>query len=160
MNTDELSLQERYGPEGICFGCGPKNAKGLRIRSFKSEDNEDEYVLKFRPQDHHQAFPGVINGGIIGALFDCHMNWAAAVKLYELHPEEDFPSTVTSTFTINLKRPTPAEKDLFVRAWIEEIRDNFVDTKAEMIVDGKITATASGTFVAVHEGHPAFHRWI
>ena len=31
--------------------------------------------LKFMPEPHHQAFPGMVNGGIIGTLLDCH-NWA------------------------------------------------------------------------------------
>ena len=26
-------------------------------------------------------------------------------------------------------------------------------------VGGKVTATCRGTFVAVKEGHPAYHRW-
>jgi acyl-coenzyme A thioesterase PaaI-like protein len=32
-----------------------------------------------------------------------------------------------------------------------------VDAKIE--ANGKVTATCRGTFVAVGEGHPAFHRW-
>ena len=32
------SLQETYSPEGICFGCGPKNEKGLKIQSFVEGD--------------------------------------------------------------------------------------------------------------------------
>ncbi|HKC60893.1 MAG TPA: hypothetical protein VKB92_12470 [Myxococcales bacterium] len=30
----ELSLQDRYAPDNRRFGCGPKNDKGLRIKSF------------------------------------------------------------------------------------------------------------------------------
>ena len=30
----EPSLQEKYAPQSICFGCGPANDKGLRIRSI------------------------------------------------------------------------------------------------------------------------------
>ena len=36
--SDARSVQERYAPENRCFGCGPANPKGLRIRSF--EDRE------------------------------------------------------------------------------------------------------------------------
>ena len=32
------SLQETYSPEDRCFGCGPANEKGLRIRSFPEGD--------------------------------------------------------------------------------------------------------------------------
>jgi hypothetical protein len=32
------SLQERYAPSNACFGCGPANPQGLRIRSFEEGD--------------------------------------------------------------------------------------------------------------------------
>jgi hypothetical protein len=47
------SLQETYSPDGICFGCGPTNEKGLRIRSFVEGD---EVVAEFMAEPHHQAF--------------------------------------------------------------------------------------------------------
>jgi hypothetical protein len=78
--TQDRSIQETYSPDGICFGCGPLNEKGLRIRSFVEGD---EFVAVWSAEPHHQAFPGVLNGGIIGALLDCHSNWAACVSPYE-----------------------------------------------------------------------------
>jgi acyl-coenzyme A thioesterase PaaI-like protein len=46
------------------------------------------------------------------------------------------------------------------------LRAHVVDSTADRaVVDasieakGKVTATCRGTFVAVKEGHPAFHRW-
>ena len=69
------SLQDRYAPHNTCFGCGPENEKGLRIKSFMQGD---KLVAEWRPEDHHEAFPGMLNGGIIGALLDCHSNWMAA----------------------------------------------------------------------------------
>ena len=72
------SVQERFAPQNICFGCGPANAKGLRIRSFEEGDH---LVATWTPEAHHQAFPGVLNGGIVGALLDCHSNWAATMAL-------------------------------------------------------------------------------
>ena len=32
-DTHEQSLQDRYSPHNQCFGCGPRNEKGLRIKS-------------------------------------------------------------------------------------------------------------------------------
>ena len=61
----EKSLQETYAPHNACFGCGPANEKGLRIRSFASGD---ELVAEWHAEDHHEAFPGMLNGGIIGSL--------------------------------------------------------------------------------------------
>jgi hypothetical protein len=59
------SVQERYAPENICFGCGPANPKGLRIRSF---EDGDDLVAEWTPEPHHEAFPGALNGGIVGAI--------------------------------------------------------------------------------------------
>ncbi|HSE41861.1 MAG TPA: PaaI family thioesterase, partial [Acidobacteriota bacterium] len=75
---EQKSLQETYAPNNACFGCGPVNEKGLKIRSFVQGD---EVVAEWTPQRHHEAFPGVLNGGIIGALLDCHSNWAAVWHL-------------------------------------------------------------------------------
>jgi hypothetical protein len=71
-----LSLQERYAPSLRCFGCGPANPEGLHVRSFVGGDGV--LVATWRAGPHHEAFPGVLNGGIIGTLLDCHCNWAAS----------------------------------------------------------------------------------
>ena len=61
------SVQERHAPSSICFGCGPANQDGLKIRSFRSDAGLE---MEFEPLEEHQAFPGMINGGIIGTLLD------------------------------------------------------------------------------------------
>ncbi|MDQ3744886.1 MAG: PaaI family thioesterase, partial [Acidobacteriota bacterium] len=43
------SLQERYAPRSACFGCGPANEKGLRIRSFPAAEGE-EVVCDWQPE--------------------------------------------------------------------------------------------------------------
>lgn len=96
------SLQETYSPDGICFGCGPKNEKGLHIRSFVEGD---EFVAEWRAEPYHQAFPGVLNGGIVGALLDCHSNWAAAYHLMKKRGEDRTPCTVTADFHVKLLPP-------------------------------------------------------
>ena len=61
-DVGDMSVQERYASNSICFGCGPSNLNGLRIRSFRSEDG---LVMEFDTSPEHQAFPGMVNGGII-----------------------------------------------------------------------------------------------
>src|SRR4029078_4699056 len=72
------SLQETYAPSNRCFGCGPANEKGLRIRSFEDDDALD---CDCDPEPHHLAFAGIRNAGIRGAILDCHSNWAATIHL-------------------------------------------------------------------------------
>ena len=154
--NNEKSLQETYSPNGICFGCGVKNEKGLRIRSFVEGD---EVVAEFHASEHHQAFPGMLNGGIIGALLDCHSNWAAAYFLMKKHGKTEPDCTVTADFHVKLRRPTPFDATLYLKARVVESTDARAIVEAELIADEKVCATCKGTFIAVKEGHPAYHRW-
>ncbi len=148
------SLQERYARKSVCFGCGPANDKGLRIRSFLEGD---ALVARFRAEPHHAAFPGVLNGGIIGVLLDCHCNWAAAMRLMQGRPE--LPSTVTADYAIQLKRPTPIDAEILLRARAVEVKGDRCVVEGTLEAAGKVCATCRGTFVAVEPGHPAYHRW-
>ena len=150
------SVQETYAPNNRCFGCGPANDKGLRIRSF---EQDGELVGEWHPEPHHQAFDGILNGGICGALLDCHSNWAAAMHLMQKRGESIPPCTVTADFHVTLKRPTPMDATIQMRAHVVESSDDRAIVEATLEANGKVTATCRGTFVAVKEGHPAYHRW-
>jgi acyl-coenzyme A thioesterase PaaI-like protein len=154
--SEEKSLQERYAPSNRCFGCGPANEKGLRIRSF--EDGE-ELVATWTPEPHHLAFDGVLNGGICSALLDCHANWAATVHLMKKAGAQKPPCTVTAELDVKLKRPTPMAGPLTLRARVAQSDPERAVVDASIEAGGKVTATCRGVFVAVKEGHPAFHRW-
>jgi acyl-coenzyme A thioesterase PaaI-like protein len=152
------SLQEQYAPNSICFGCGPANDKGLRIHSLPAPDG-DGLVCEWTPEPHHHAFEGMLNGGICGALLDCHSNWTAAIHLMKARGLDAPPCTVTAEFTVRLKRPTPMSAPVTLRARVAAAEGDKVTVDAELEAQGKITATCRGVFVAVREGHPAFHRW-
>lgn len=150
------SLQDRYAPKNRCFGCGPANEKGLRIKSFVQDG---EVVAEFRPEPHHLAFEGIVNGGIIGTLLDCHSNWTAAWALMQAHKLTTPPCTVTAEFHVKLRAPTPIDETLTLRARAVEVQGDRAVVEARLEARGKTTATCRGVFVAVREGHPAFHRW-
>lgn len=154
--ADGKSLQDTYAPHNGCFGCGPANEKGLRIKSFVEGD---ELVARWRPQPHHRAFEGILNGGICGALLDCHSNWAATYHLMRQSGSAAPPCTVTADFHVTLKRPTPMDAELTLRARTVESAADRAVVEASLEANGKVTATCRGTFVAVKEGHPAYHRW-
>jgi len=157
--------QDRYAPGSICFGCGPANPEGLQIKSHWEGDPLDGgvFVMEFEPEARHQAFPGVINGGVLGTLLDCHSNWCAATALMAKHGWDAPDCTVTADFHVRLRRPTPYPGRLTVRAWPASVEGREARIEAEVVaeVDGepKVTATCEGHFVAVREGHPAYHRW-
>jgi acyl-coenzyme A thioesterase PaaI-like protein len=153
---NESSLQERFAPASICFGCGPANPQGLHIRSFV---RGDETVATWRPGSHHEAFPGMLNGGIIGSLLDCHCNWTAAWHLMQLNQLAQPPCTVTADYAIKLLRPTPTDGPVELSARVVASSADRATIEGVLTAAGKPRATCRGTFVAVQPGHPAYHRW-
>jgi acyl-coenzyme A thioesterase PaaI-like protein len=153
---NEKSLQERYAPNLICFGCGPANEKGLHLRSFP---NNEEVIAEWQPRSEYEAFPGMLSGGIIGTILDCHCNWTAAWHLMKRN-ELDWPqATVTAEYTIRLRRPTPTDGPLRLIARVVESSADRAVIEGKLLAHNRLTATCRGTFVAVKPGHPAYHRW-
>ena len=154
--TLEKSVQEIHASNSICYGCGPANENGLKIKSFRIDEG---LRMEFLPSEEHQAFPGMINGGIIGTILDCHGNWTAAMALKDRDKLESPPCTVTASYSVKLKRPTPFGEVLSITSKVEKIENNVVEVSLNLVAGGKTCATGQGLFVAVQEGHPAFHRW-
>jgi acyl-coenzyme A thioesterase PaaI-like protein len=152
----EPCLQERYAPHNACFGCGPANPDGLHVRSFVAGET---VIAEWTPAQRHEAFPGVLNGGIIGALLDCHCNWTAAWHLMVRSGTDHPPCTVTADYHIVLKRPTPTDGPVQLEARVLESGADRAVIEGLLRAGGKVTATCRGTFVAVQPGHPAYHRW-
>ena len=137
----ELCLQERFSPASRCFGCGPANPHGLRIRSFVKGQT---VLASWQPAEHHQAFPGMLNGGIIGTLLDCHSNWTAAYTLMKARAATSPPCTVTAEFHVKLQAVTPLGPPLRLVARATEVRSSSVVVEAELFAEGQLTATCRG----------------
>ena len=153
---NKKAVQDTYAPNSICFGCGPANKEGLRIKSYRTDDGLE---MEFECEEKHQAFPGVINGGIIGALLDCHGNWTAAMAIMDRNGLDAPQCTVTAQYEVKLKRPTPLGPTLKLQSRVLGLQDDRAEVIIELRAGGKTCATGRGLFVAVEEGHPAYHRW-
>ena len=150
------NLQDTYAPNGVCFGCGPKNELGLRLKSIPSGDG---VVADWTPRKEHVAFEGFGSGGIISVLVDCHGNWAAAYALMKAKGLSSPPGTVTAEYTVKFLKPSPIGKTWHLTAWATKVEGDRAYVSGDLRVDGALTATMNGLFVAVREGHPAFGRW-
>src|SRR5256886_10888597 len=143
------ALQDRYAPNGTCFGCGPKNDRGLRI---KSRVSGDDVVASWRAEKHHEAFAGALSGGIAGTLLDCHSNWTAAYHLMRRSGAPTPPCTVTAEYAVELLRPTPTDGPIELVARPVEVGDDRAVIEAELRAGGKGCPPCRGTFVAVKPG--------
>jgi len=69
------------------------------------------------------------------------------------------PGTVTAEYTVKFLHPSSIDKKWQVSARATRVEGDRVIVSGELKVDGRVTATMKGLFVAVRESHPAFYRW-
>ena len=106
MSTN-LSIQESLYPELICFGCGHANPHGFHLRSYREGDLT---VAEFKPRPEHDNGFGVVNGGIIATVLDCHGAAAVMWEVAQRHwndPTGRLVPFLTASFEVTLHRPTP-----------------------------------------------------
>jgi acyl-coenzyme A thioesterase PaaI-like protein len=119
----EKAVQDFY-PDGvaICYGCGRNNPEGLHVRTVW---DGKEGTFRFRPAPRHTAFPGVVYGGLLASLIDCHSIGTAVAAAYQAEGRE--PGTepgimfVTANLNVTYLKPTPMETELLVRSRIKEM---------------------------------------
>jgi acyl-coenzyme A thioesterase PaaI-like protein len=150
------SLQERYAPHGVCFGCGPANKRGLRIRSVVEGES---VVARWTPKPYHHAFGEFLSGGIISTVLDCHSNWTGAYSLMVKSEAEAPPPTVTASIYVEFLKPT-AIGQLLLEARATEVAERRAVVESTLRAAGVVTARLRGTFVAVRADHPAARRWF
>jgi len=116
------AIQDDFdGDHAICYGCGRNNPHGLHIRTHWDGKIG---TFRFTPEDYHTAFPGIVYGGLIASLFDCHCIGTAIAAAYDA--ENRTPGSqpaimfVTANLNVNYVRPTPMDRELTLIAHIVE----------------------------------------
>lgn len=138
----ERAIQDRLFPEMNCFGCGPANEKGLRLKSFPA----DGYVVAtFQPWPEHDNGAGFLNGGIISTVLDCHSAAAVLNEATErgfLTPEDIDLAYVTAGLDVRFRRPSPLHEPVELRAVIKDASESEITCHVELIFEEKTRATA------------------
>jgi len=141
--TQGPSIQERFFPGTTCFGCGPANAKGLRLRSFPGDG---AVVATFVPWPEHDNGLGYLNGGIIGTVMDCHSGAAMVLEAEKRGlrgPGDAQTPYVTAGLDIRYRRPAPLTEPSELRAVIVSADGDQMTVEVELSWDGKPRATAT-----------------
>lgn len=116
--ADQIPVQQAYTPNSICWGCGPQNKNGLQLKSFRIDKGLEAHIQLPKA---YQAFPGIMNGGAVGGLFDCHGNWTAAIALMDHSSLPKPPLTLTTEVLIRFRQPTPADVPLVLRSQVAKM---------------------------------------
>jgi acyl-coenzyme A thioesterase PaaI-like protein len=131
------AFQDAIGAGNVCWGCGPSNPHGLQI---KSSWEGAESICRFRPDDCHIAAPGIVNGGILSSVIDCHCVCTAIAAYYKAEGRpigsEPKVSCVTATLEVTFLRPTPTGTELVARARITEQTEKKVTLECSVSANG------------------------
>ena len=125
--------------DGRCFGCGPLNPDGLRMRF---EPVGEESVCEFRVPSEYQSWAGVVHGGIIALLLDEAVGWAA---WHRGHP------AVTGKLEVRYRQPLRLGEHVRVAARLERVRRTLIYAVGEIrrLSDGGVVAEATATLMDV-----------
>ncbi len=154
MPDDEKAFQDHY-PDNMshCYGCGRLNEQGLRIQS---RWDGEESVAVFTPRPEHIAIPGVVYGGLLASLVDCHSTGTAAAAKYRAENRAmDTPPArrfLTASLHVDFLKPTPHGVPLEIRGRVTQMGERKVVVESRIIANGQVTVRGSVVAVLVPEG--------
>lgn len=147
-------------PNNHCFGCGPDNTHGLRIKSYW--EGEDA-VCTYHASPHQNAgTPEFLNGGIIATLVDCHSICTAVADAYRREGRAigTYPLVwyVTGSLTVHYLQPTPIDQPVTLQARIIRTEGKKTQVHCTMACVDDECVTAEVLAVRVSESWTAGHR--
>ena len=118
--------------ESMCFGCGQNNPIGLKL-NFQWDGKTAK--TEFTPNEFHQAWPGIVHGGIITSMLDEAMAYACRFEGM---------NCVTGKMQIRFRRPAVIDEPLIIAGKVTRKGERWIWTKASVsLPDG--TLVAEGT---------------
>ena len=104
-------------PGNICFGCGKDNHEGLQIKSYWEGDTA---VCIWNSEEKYQGWKGVLYGGVLASLIDCHSMCTAMAAQYRHEGRsldtEPIYRYATGTLTVKYLKPTLNNYPVILRA--------------------------------------------
>jgi acyl-coenzyme A thioesterase PaaI-like protein len=149
---DGQSLQEIWASNDYsgCFGCGPENSHGLKIQSFW---NGKEGMCRWKAEPHHKGITGILNGGIIATLIDCHSFWTGLAALCQREGISLGKGTpmkmVTGAMTVTYIHTIPVDAEIELKAHLAKIGKRSRVVVCSVSVDGKEHTRGEVTLVLV-----------
>lgn len=140
-------------PGNICFGCGSENHEGLKIHSrWEGEVS----VCEWTSEPRYQGWKGLMNGGILATLMDCHCMGTAMAAAYRAEGRDlgsgPYYRYATAHIEVDYLKPTPNDRPITLRAQVIEMQGRKIRLTCQAFVDGVQTAKAEVVGVRVFEG--------
>lgn len=139
--VSELLDGSLFSPDQPCFGCGPANPHGLKLRFFR---DGDAAVTRFTPGPLHQGPPGIMHGGLVTTVADELAGWT----LILLRDKFGF----TAEINAKLKRPIRIGAEVEGRGRIARDGRRIVRLACELSQGGTVAFTSELAFVLLDRG--------
>lgn len=125
-----------------CFACGDENERGMKIKLYE-ENGKIEGTITI--DEHLKGYAGMAHGGIICALLDEVMIWAAVMfgakkTMY-----------ITTDIQVKYLAPVPTAHQVKVSGWVVEEKGKIAFCEGEVVREEKTLATSKGKFLAMGE---------
>lgn len=125
--------------DGNCFVCGPDSQTGLRL---KPVGHDGRCSLTWIPESRFCGWEGVLHGGIVTAVLDETMAYAAMSLV-------GFCATVE--IRVGFRRPVVPGVPIEVSASVTNRRGRMTETEAELTQEGVLKASATARFITTQE---------
>lgn len=152
MGSGEKKYFQNYMPGNVCFGCGALNDEGLHVKSYW-EGNES--VCHWRAEGQYHGWPGLMNGGIMATLIDCHCMGTAMAHACREEGRElgSLPEYRYATGTLHVKylKPTPNKYPVELRATVLQAKGRKTVLRCVFSCQGTQTAEAEVVGIRVFD---------
>ena len=147
----DKAIQDHFsGDYAQCMGCGPEHPDGFHIKTYW-DGSRGRY--RFRPKPNQTAFPGVLYGGMIASIMDCHCIGTAIAAAYdrEGRAPDTLPAImyVTANLNVTYLAPTPMDGELELTSEIKEQGERKTVVTCRLCAVGTDKPFARGDVIAV-----------
>jgi uncharacterized protein (TIGR00369 family) len=134
-----MTFEEIRASADKCFGCGPGNEIGLKLKFHEVEKGVVQTKTILLPP--YQGYASIVHGGIVSTLLDEAMAYAA---LYSSDPGH----VATAWMEVRFSKPVPIGKELTLIGRITQKKRNILETEGEIrSIDGDVLASSAGKYV-------------
>lgn len=166
MTLEPTPIQDLAAPDGICYGCGTAHPSGLHLKSQWHADGI-HLVCRHSPDPTFSGWPGLVYGGLLAMLVDCHSNWTVMAHHYRVEGRKpgSLPriDCVTGQLNLSYLKPTPMGVELLLKARVEGELGRKTRVICEVWAGEVLTVSADSVFVRVdterlkHKAHSPLH---
>jgi uncharacterized protein (TIGR00369 family) len=140
--TEELLDPYTFGQEQSCFGCGPHNPRGWRLRFFRDRDT---VFTKLTPSQGEDGPPGIFHGGLQSTLADEVGGWTLVGLRGKMG--------LTTSLRIRYLRPVRLNKEVTATGRIKSECGQSISVGVKLSQDNKTCALSTMSFRLLSAAH-------